>query len=346
MFKTILFGPVLAMLLTASPAFAFPDIDYTDSGGTGSAQQAATPPVQERPLRIVAFGDSITRGYGSVPYSFFLKQRFTAAGCNVQIINEGRDAELTVTSVGRIDGVLARYSPDYILIMLGANDARSGVGAGSVAANLGAMMTKSVAAGAIPIVASITPNTESGRENRAIPGSYNPAIANAAAQRGVTYVDVYSDLEGPRWGFYNFDGLHLTRAGQNLVAGKFFEVLPCGGGGGSSDGGGGGCFIATAAYGSLLEPHVALLQQFRDAYLLTNTPGKTFVSLYYRYSPPIADYIAEHELLKRVVRVLLLPLVGLSYLLVNGMWYFIPLVLALGLLTVGSVRRLRGCRTA
>ncbi|MEE4166241.1 MAG: CFI-box-CTERM domain-containing protein, partial [Desulfocapsaceae bacterium] len=92
--------------------------------------------------------------------------------------------------------------------------------------------------------------------------------------------------------------------------------------------------------------HVALLQQFRDSYLLTNTPGKTFVSLYYRYSPPIADYIAEHELLKPVVRVLLLPLVGMSYLLVNGMWYLIPLVLAFSLLAVGRMRRFRGCRTA
>ena len=210
-------------------------------------------------------------------------------------------------------------------------------------------MAQAVNAGTIPIVASITPNTEGGSENRAIPGSYNPGIAAAAAQRGVTYVDVYSALEGPKWGSYNFDGLHLTNAGQRVVASQFLAVLPCGGGGGgsgSSDGGGGGCFIATAAYGSLVEPHVVLLREFRDSYLLTNTPGQKFVSLYYTYSPPIADYIAEHEFLKKVVRGLLLPLIGLSYILVNGLWYLIPLViLALSLLVLGSVRRLRGYRS-
>ena len=302
------------------------------------------------PLKIVTFGDSITQGFGATPYSTFLRKQLTAAGCVVQVINEGKSSETTIGGRDRISSVLAKHKPDYILIMEGANDARSGIGAGTVKANIGAMMNKAVAAGTTPIVASITPNTEGGgSENRAIPGSYNPAIAAAAAERGVTYVDVYSALQGPKWGGYNIDGLHLSNAGQRVVATQFFAVLPCSGGGGSSiggGGGGGGCFIATAAYGSLLEPHVVLLQEFRDTYLLTNSPGQKFVSLYYTYSPPIADYIAEHEFLKKVVRVLLLPLVGLSYLLVNGLWYLIPLVLAaLSLLVLGSVRRMREYRS-
>lgn len=73
--------------------------------------------------------------------------------------------------------------------------------------------------------------------------------------------------------------------------------------GGSS----GGCFIATAAYGSYLHPKVALLRAFRDRQLMTNPPGRLFVALYYRVSPPFAELIARHEVLRGMARLALTP---------------------------------------
>jgi hypothetical protein len=79
-----------------------------------------------------------------------------------------------------------------------------------------------------------------------------------------------------------------------------------------NSGGGGGCFIATAAYGSYLEPHVLVLRQFRDNFLLKNSWGKAFMGLYYRYSPPAAAFIAQHDVLRAMVRWCLLPLIWMS----------------------------------
>ena len=69
------------------------------------------------------------------------------------------------------------------------------------------------------------------------------------------------------------------------------------------------CFIATAAYGSILEKHVVVLRQFRDSYLLTNTIGQRFVALYYHFSPPIADAIRDNATLQSIVRIALFPAV-------------------------------------
>jgi hypothetical protein len=78
-----------------------------------------------------------------------------------------------------------------------------------------------------------------------------------------------------------------------------------------------GCFIATAAYGSMMEPQVKILRNFRDRLLLTNNMGKVFVGFYYSYSLPVADFIAEHDTLRASVRWSLLPIVGLSWVTLN-----------------------------
>jgi hypothetical protein len=103
-----------------------------------------------------------------------------------------------------------------------------------------------------------------------------------------------------------------------------------------------GCFIATAAYGSYLEPHVKVLRSFRDHYLLGNVPGLLLVKAYYAFSPPLARIIAPSPLLRACVRRELLPVV----LLLQYPW--LALLLFLVLLSVAcslTRRREAGART-
>jgi len=73
-----------------------------------------------------------------------------------------------------------------------------------------------------------------------------------------------------------------------------------------------GCFIATAAYGTPAAEQIDVLREFRDAVLLNNSLGSLFVEMYYRLSPPVADFIAGNEVVRTVVRDLLVdPIVWL-----------------------------------
>ena len=104
-----------------------------------------------------------------------------------------------------------------------------------------------------------------------------------------------------------------SSGGENNTGGQMSS-----GSSGAGGGGGGGCFIATASYGSYLHPHVKIFRDFRDQYLLPYAPGRYFVSTYYKYSPPIADIIAEHYALRVLTRIILLPFLLVAVIFVKA----------------------------
>jgi len=69
------------------------------------------------------------------------------------------------------------------------------------------------------------------------------------------------------------------------------------------------CFVATAAYGSLLANDVELLRHFRDATLQTNALGELGVEAYYTFGPAVAGVVGESDLLRSSARDALAPII-------------------------------------
>ncbi|MFC1911423.1 CFI-box-CTERM domain-containing protein [Chloroflexota bacterium] len=70
------------------------------------------------------------------------------------------------------------------------------------------------------------------------------------------------------------------------------------------------CPVAVAAYETRTAERLHVLREFRDVVLLRSAAGPRFVPLYYQLSPPIAALIASRDLLRTLVRELLVdPLI-------------------------------------
>jgi acyl-CoA thioesterase I len=98
---------------------------------------------QAKPVTIVAFGDSLTAGYGLEPAKAFpvqLEAALKAKGANVRIVNAGVSGDTTSGGVERLEWTL-QEGADAVILELGGNDALRGIAPDKVRANLDAMLT-------------------------------------------------------------------------------------------------------------------------------------------------------------------------------------------------------------
>ncbi len=290
---------------------------------------------------IDCFGDSITQGYKSTPYSAYMQMILDPSSTTTVMVNSGNGGETTQGGLGRIGSVLLGIAPQYIIIMEGANDVQQGISPSTTSFNLENMAQQAISAGVTPIMSTITPN----QNPNLSPEVYNPLIIQMAGNDGLTLQDTYT-LVAADWPNLTVDGVHPNEEGASMIGTGFASMITSIKSNAGGDGGGGGCFIATAAYGTALEPQVVLLSRFRDLFLLPHRAGQTFVRLYYKYSPPVATFIARHDLLRFQVRIVLLPLLAMAWFLVKAtLWQqFFSLALLLASAT-GLLRGWRHCRS-
>lgn len=95
------------------------------------------------------------------------------------------------------------------------------------------------------------------------------------------------------------------------------------------------CFIATAAFGSTLDPRIESLRSFRNLYLLNSDFGKYLVKIYYNFSPQLAEKIHGSALLKTLAQAFVWPAVlwaeaclKYGFLRVNALLLFLLLTMA------------------
>jgi uncharacterized repeat protein (TIGR02543 family) len=178
---------------------------------------------------------------------------------------------------------------------------------------------------------TLTISAETGGTTNPTPGSHTydsgtQASVTAAPNSGYQFSGWSGDVSGT-----DNPVTIIMDSDKSITANFTFTGDVVRDGEGDESGGKSGCFIASAVYSSPLHPHVKILREFKNKYLLTNNIGRKLVNVYYKYSPPVADPISKNKALKIVVRIHLLPLTGLCFLMVylgplfTGFIFLLPL---------------------
>lgn len=175
------------------------------------------------PARIVAFGDSLTAGYGLPPEEGFVPQlqRWLGDhGAEAEVQNAGVSGETTAGGLARIDWTLSAPA-DAMIVTLGGNDLLRGLPPEEARANLDAILARIEAKG-LPVL--LVPMLAPGNYGPDYKASFDAIYADLAARHGALLADPFlapilalPDRQQALADYIQPDGLHPTAKGVSLV---------------------------------------------------------------------------------------------------------------------------------
>ena len=202
---------VLAGLLTAVAA---PRAVATSAEAADGASKTA--------IRLVAFGDSLTAGYGLPKAQGFaprLEAALKAAGHHVEVIDAGVSGDTTDMGLARLDWSVPADA-QAVIVELGANDALRGLPPAEARKNLDEIVGRLTGRGQKVLIAGMMAPRNLGP---AYVAAFDPIFAEVAKAHGALLYPFF--LEGvaldPK--LVMADGLHPTAAGVETIVAR---ILP------------------------------------------------------------------------------------------------------------------------
>jgi acyl-CoA thioesterase-1 len=189
-----------------------------------SLMSAATTPAaaSDRVVRIVAFGDSLTAGFGLAPNEAFpvqLERALRARGHRVEVINAGVSGDTTAGGLERFDWAVPEGA-DAAIVELGANDALRGLDPARARANLDQIVQRLKARGMDVLIAGMLAPRNWGDDYAR---AFDSIFPDLAQQHATLLYPFFLEGVAMRAEFNLGDGIHPTGAG---VAEIVRRILP------------------------------------------------------------------------------------------------------------------------
>jgi len=204
MWRALVQSTIAALLLTlaiASPAIA-----------------------QNRPVKIVALGDSLTAGFGLSAGDAFpakLQRSLKAKGIDVEIVNAGVSGDTASGGLERLEWAVPPGT-DAVIVELGANDMLRGIDPHVTRKAIGTIVRKLRERHIAVLLCGMVASPNLGKDYAA---AFNLIYPDMAVAYGAIYYPFFLNGVATFANLNQRDGLHPTAAGIDVIVGKILRSV-------------------------------------------------------------------------------------------------------------------------
>lgn len=193
--------------------------------GLGANRPLKTPQVTVNRPKIVAFGDSLTAGFGLTEresYPYLLQEQLISEGYNYEVINAGVSGDTSMGGLERIDWVLEQDGVEVIILELGANDLLRGAPVAKMRSNLDQIIRKAKAKNVkILLCGMLAPPTMGAEYQRA----YTFTFSELADEHKVAFLPFLLEGIAMKKDLNQADGIHPNAEGTKLMTRNIYKEL-------------------------------------------------------------------------------------------------------------------------
>ncbi len=190
-----------------------------------AAKPLATPAIRADRPKIVAFGDSLTAGFGLLEkesYPYLLQQKLAADGFDFEVINAGVSGDTTLGGLERIDWVLEMENIKILILELGANDLMRGVPPAKVKSNLDTIIRKAKAKNVRVLLCGMLAPPSGGTDYSR---DFINLFPDLATEHKLDFLPFLLDGIAMKKELNQADGIHPNAEGERLMTENVYRAL-------------------------------------------------------------------------------------------------------------------------
>lgn len=190
-----------------------------------AAKPLITPEVTASRPKIVAFGDSLTAGFGLTEkesYPYLLQQRLNSEGYNYEVINAGVSGDTSLGGLERVDWVLGQDNVKILILELGANDLLRGLPVAKMKENLSKIIEKAKARNVTVLLCGMLAPPTMGADYQR---EFSNVFPDLADKYKTEYVPFLLENVALKKELNQADGIHPNADGEKIMTDNIFKEL-------------------------------------------------------------------------------------------------------------------------